>query len=98
MLRKLPVLADLPRTTVTYCQYGDAAQKPTDIWGRLPATLHFHPPCGPGDPCHEPAPRGTRTGGTQGKATSALRAEVPFALSMAVCIAVENYLTQETTT
>jgi hypothetical protein len=33
MLRKLPVVADLPRRTVTYCQYGDDRQKPTDLWG-----------------------------------------------------------------
>lgn len=33
MLRKLSVVAGLPRQTVTYCQYGDDRQKPTDIWG-----------------------------------------------------------------
>lgn len=35
MLRKLPVVADLPRRTVTYCQYGDDRQKPTDLWGEI---------------------------------------------------------------
>jgi hypothetical protein len=33
MLRKLPVVADLPRQTVTYCTYGDNRMKPTDLWG-----------------------------------------------------------------
>jgi site-specific DNA-cytosine methylase len=33
MLRKLPVVEDLPRRTVTYCTYGDSRMKPTDLWG-----------------------------------------------------------------
>lgn len=33
MLRKLPVVANYPRRTVTYCQYGDSRMKPTDLWG-----------------------------------------------------------------
>ena len=31
-LRKMPFMNGLPRVTVWYCQYGDSAAKPTDIW------------------------------------------------------------------
>jgi hypothetical protein len=33
MLRKLPVVADLERRTITYCAYGDFRMKPTDYGG-----------------------------------------------------------------
>jgi hypothetical protein len=65
VLRKLPVVAGIPRVTVTYCQYGDTRMKPTDLWGRYPAGWVPRPMCSNGDPCHEAAPRGARTG-TQG--------------------------------
>src|SRR5471032_505597 len=32
MLRKMPFMQDFHRQTITYCQYGGTAQKPTDIW------------------------------------------------------------------
>lgn len=47
----------LPRYTVTYCQYGDTRQKPTDIWTNHP-TPCFKPPCSTGDKCHTASPRG----------------------------------------
>jgi site-specific DNA-cytosine methylase len=53
-----------PRYTVTYCQYGDIRQKPTDIWTNHPDPA-FKPMCKPGDKCHQSAPRGAKTG-TQG--------------------------------
>lgn len=90
MMRKLPEVQDLDVRTVTYCQYGFHYQKPTDLFGRFPPTLRLHPPCGPGDPCHEPAPRGS-SGGVQGLANSEVRARVPYALSMALCMAMENW-------
>jgi len=64
-LRKLPVMMGLNRKTVTYCQYGDDRMKPTDIWTNC---LNWKPRlmCKNGDPCHTPAPRGSRTG-TQGR-------------------------------
>jgi hypothetical protein len=34
-LRKLEVVKGIPRTTVWYCQYGDNAAKPTDIWSNF---------------------------------------------------------------
>jgi site-specific DNA-cytosine methylase len=61
-LRKLPVVADLERRTVTYCQYGAPWQKPTDLWGGFPPTLQLRPMCPPNADCHVPAPRGSRTG------------------------------------
>ena len=64
MLRKLPVMSGLPRHTVAYCQYGDKRQKPTDIWTNCDV-WRPKPMCKPGSPCHEAAPRGSRTG-TQG--------------------------------
>ena len=78
MLRKLPVVAGLPRTTVTYCQYGDGRMKPTDLWGVVP---NWTPRdmCKNGMPCHEAAPRGAKTG-TQGLKGARERSRVPYAL------------------
>jgi len=88
VLRKLPCVAGLPRVTVTYCQYGQTRMKPTDLWGHFPAGLTFNPMCKNGDPCHERAPRGAKTG-TQGISGAAERAVVPYLLSLAVCEAME---------
>jgi hypothetical protein len=63
-MRKMRFMADLPRYTVTYCQYGDIRMKPTDIWTNHPSPK-FKPMCKNGAPCHEAAPRGSKTG-TQG--------------------------------
>lgn len=63
------------RHTVTYCQYGDKRMKPTDIWTNHPAP-RFKPPCRNGAPCHEAAPRGSKTG-TQGIKGSKDRARIP---------------------
>ena len=65
----------LPRYTVTYCQYGDTRMKPTDIWTNHPDPK-FKTPCHNGDPCHEPAPRGSKTG-TQGLKGSIDRSRIP---------------------
>lgn len=68
MLRKQEVVQGLPRVTISYCQYGDTRQKPTDLWGYVP-NWQPRPMCKRGDPCHEAAPRSHKTG-TQGiKAT-----------------------------
>lgn len=63
-LRKMRFMKDLPRYTLTYCQYGDTRMKPTDIFTNHP-NPRFKPPCHNGDPCHVAAPRGAKTG-TQG--------------------------------
>lgn len=60
-MRKMDFMQGLPRYTVTYCHYGETRMKPTDIWTNHP-NPQFKPPCKNGDPCHEPAPRGSRTG------------------------------------
>lgn len=77
MLRKLPILEGIPRRTVTYCQYGDDRMKPTDLWTNL--SWEPRPMCKNGDPCHESAPRGARTG-TQGRDGAVVRSMVPYAL------------------
>ena len=65
----------LERYTVTYCQYGDTRQKPTDIFTNHP-NPEFKPACKPGAPCHEAAPRGSRSG-TQGLRNKVERARIP---------------------
>lgn len=74
-LRKMGFMQELPRYTLTYCQYGDIRQKPTDIW-----TNHGNPdfkePCAPGAPCHQAAPRGSQTG-TQSLKNRIERAKIP---------------------
>lgn len=77
-LRKMRFMQDLPRYTVTYCQYGDTRMKPTDIFTNHPQP-DFKPPCHNGDPCHTPAPRGAKTG-TQGLKGHVQRAIIPDAL------------------
>jgi hypothetical protein len=78
VLRKLPCVSGLPLVTVSYCQYGDTKMKPTDLFGVLDG-WNPKPICKNGDPCHEAAPRGSRTG-TQGIKGAAERAVVPINL------------------
>jgi len=75
MLRKMPIMADLPRQGVTYCQYGDTRMKPTDIWTNSIKWIP-RPMCKNGDPCHVSAPRGSKTG-TQGLKGSYERSKIP---------------------
>ena len=77
-MRKMDFMHGLPRYTVTYCQYGDTRMKPTDIWTNHPDPK-FKPMCKNGDPCHEKAPRGSRTG-TQGFKGSKERSVIPVEL------------------
>lgn len=74
-LRTMEFMKGLPRYTITYCQYGDTRQKPTDIWCNI-ADPQFKPACKPGSSCHQSAPRGSRTG-TQGLKGSKERAVIP---------------------
>lgn len=74
-MRKMDFMKGLPRYTVTYCQYGDTRMKPTDIWTNHPDP-NFKPMCKNGDSCHEPAPRGSKTG-TQGLKGSRERSVIP---------------------
>lgn len=77
-MRKMTWMQGLPRYTVTYCQYGDSRMKPTDIWTNHPDP-RFKPMCKNGDPCHDAAPRGARTG-TQGLKGSKTRSVIPALL------------------
>ena len=74
-MRKMDCMQDLPRYTVTYCQYGDRRMKPTDIWTNHP-NPQFMKPCNNGDNCHEKAPRGTKQG-TQGLKGAVERSRIP---------------------
>lgn len=61
MLRKQYFMKELPRKTVTYCQYGKRYRKATDIWTNA---IQWIPrkKCDPGNSCHEEARRGMRRG------------------------------------
>jgi hypothetical protein len=61
MLRKMPFMDGIPRSTVTYCQYGLEYQKATDIWNNCPEWVS-KPICSPKSPCHVRAPRGSKMG------------------------------------
>lgn len=87
-MRKVDVMQDLPRYTVTYCQYGDTRMKPTDIWTNHP-NPKFKPACKNGDPCHVAAPRGSRTG-TQGIKGSVARSVIPAELCEHIAIISEE--------
>lgn len=88
MLRKMNFFDDLDKGYITYCQYGDSRMKPTDIWGKFPPSLILREPCNNGDPCHEAAPRGAKTG-TQGLSKDD-RGKVPRELIMDIIEACER--------
>lgn len=77
-LRKMNFMQGIPRYTVTYCQYGERRQKPTDIWTNHP-NPQFKPPCKRGSSCHDAAPRGAKTG-TQALKGKVEKAKIPVAL------------------
>lgn len=90
-MRKMEWMQEYPRYTVTYCQYGDNRMKPTDIWTNHPDP-QFKPMCKNGSPCHESAPRGSRTG-TQGLKGSKERSVIPAALCQHIVdICERNYI------
>jgi hypothetical protein len=88
MLRKLPPVQGLDRVTITYCQYGDTRQKPTDLWGWVP---NWEPraACKPGASCHVAAPRGSRTG-TQGLKNAKERSRIAPDLSIDLLKAIQE--------
>lgn len=77
-LRKMDFMQELPRYTVTYCQYGERRQKPTDIWTNHP-NPKFKEPCKRGAPCHDAAPRGSKAG-TQALKNAREKARIPVML------------------
>jgi len=82
---KLRALGIVPgvHKMITQCQYGAKWKKPTDLWGTFDFGTYLKDPCGNGSPCHEPAPRGAKTG-VQGTRDPALRAKIPLPLARAV--------------
>ena len=89
-LRKMEWMQDIPRYTITYCQYGDTRMKPTDIWTNHP-NPEFKPPCKNGSPCHMSAPRGSRTG-TQGINGARDRAVIPVQFCQHIVDICERYM------
>ena len=87
-MRKMNFMQDMPRHTVTYCQYGDRRMKPTDIWTNHP-NPQFKDPCKNGAPCHVAAPRGSTTG-TQGMKNAILKAIIPNQLCEHIATISEN--------
>lgn len=87
MLRKMPFMRGLDRTTISYCRYGDTRMKPTDIWSNHIFSLfnlegwHPKPMCYNNNRhCHhEKAPRGSKTG-TQGLTDDYERSIIPTQL------------------
>ena len=94
-LRKMNFMKNLPRYTVTYCQYlidkplEERRMKPTDIWTNHP-NPNFKPTCKNGDPCHMKAPRGSRTG-TQGLKGAKERSIIPKLLCQHIVNICEEY-------
>ena len=89
-LRALDLVRGLERRTVTYCQYGEARMKPTDLFSdRWPPSLALEPACRNGDPCHVRAPRGSKTG-TQGFGDYWAKGVIPRALSTTFAEAIEH--------
>lgn len=88
-MRKMEWMQGLPRYTVTYCKYGETRMKPTDIWTNHP-NPQFIPPCKNGDPCHESAPRGSKTG-TQKIQGSKNRSIIPAQLCEHIVNICEEY-------
>lgn len=87
-MRKMDIVQDMDRYTVTYCKYGDFRMKPTDLFTNHP-NPQFKPPCKNGDPCHVSAPRGSKTG-TQGMKNAIDRAKIPSELCKHVCLISEK--------
>ncbi len=88
LMRKMPQLTGKRRHTVTYCQYGDSRMKPTDIWTNS-ATWQPRAMCKNGAPCHEAAPRGSRTG-TQALKNNYERSKIPPALCLEILRSCES--------
>jgi len=99
MLRKQHFMPNGLRKTLTYCQYGENYQKPTDIWTNA---QHWIPKkaCKAGDTCHEYQPRtykqkvnrGVLKLGIQGLANAKERGKIPQKLCDEIVDACEGKL------
>lgn len=88
-LCNMTFMQGIPKYLVTYCQYGDTRMKPTHIFTNYPNPQFKH--CRNGDPCHEKAPRGSRTG-TQGIKGAKDRSRIPDKLCDYIVELCENGL------
>ncbi len=83
-LHKMYFMRGIPRTTITYCSYGDIRMKPTIIWSNNIFNLFNQTGWKPRPMCyngnkkcnHEEAPRGSKTG-TQGLKNNYERSIIP---------------------
>ena len=92
MLRLQSFMKKHHRKTVTYCQYGEKYQKPTDLWGHFPMAFKAKK-CSANSKCHIKTKRGDRnfsTGGIKDNGTPEKRAMIPYGLSKEFCLACEN--------
>jgi len=80
-----------PQQTVTYCQYGEARMKPTDLWGGHPDAFVGRR-CDYGDNCHTNNQAGTNQMQKEGMKTAAERSKVPHKLSKSIRDACEAAL------
>ena len=85
-LRSAWFMKPLPKTTVSYCQYGDKRMKPTDIWNNFGFNGKC---CKNGDSCHESAPRGSGRG-TLGEKSKELRGVIPPQLCREILKTIEK--------
>ena len=92
MLRHQDMVKDLPRWTISYCQYGDTRMKPTDLWGTIQGWTP-RPICKPRATCHESSPAGTNAGGTGKLRNARLRSMIPYELGQEICTVVDNHAT-----
>jgi len=88
MLRKQYFMDNLPRMTVTYCQYGAEYQKPTDIWNNTSWIPRKR--CSAGDLCHESSTRGSKNSGIQKLHGNRVRSELPIDLCKEILKVCEN--------
>lgn len=94
MLRKQDFMAKYPRTTITYCQYGDNRMKPTDVWGYADGWV-ARPMCRPKADCHESSPAGTNAGGTGKLRNARLRSMIPYELGNEIVNVLESKYASE---
>jgi hypothetical protein len=92
MLRHQDVVKELPRWTISYCQYGDTRMKPTDLWGTIQGWIP-RPMCKPRAACHESSPAGTNAGGTGKLRNARLRSMIPYELGKEILTVVDNHVT-----
>ncbi len=90
MLRHQDVVKQLPRWTISYCQYGDTRMKPTDLWGTIQGWIP-KPICKPRATCHESSPRGTSSGGTSKIKNARTRSMIPYELGKEILDAITTH-------